>query len=126
MVKYYTLEEVRFHNSADDCWVSISSTVFDITPLISANRGLLANPLIEAAGTSISHWFSDKTGDVKTYMDPARNIVMPHTPSGRFIHVPPPNPQDDSPAGMYICVCMCVYVHMCVCMCAHICVYVYV
>ena len=98
MVKYYTLEEVRFHNSADDCWLSISNKVYDITKLIDANRGLLANPLIEAAGTSISHWFSEKTGDVKTYMDPARNIVMPHTPLGRFIHVPAPNPQDNSPA----------------------------
>ena len=98
MVKYYTPEEVRFHNCADDCWVSIFNKVYDISELIKENRGPLANPLIEAAGTSISHWFSDKTGDVKTYVDPVRGINMPFTPMGRFIHVPPPDPKDNTPA----------------------------
>lgn len=98
MVKYYTPEEVRFHNCADDCWVSIFNQVYDISALIKENRGPLANPLIEAAGTSISHWFSDKTGDVKTFIDPKRNIQMPYTPMGRFIHVPPPDPKDNTPA----------------------------
>ena len=98
MVKYYTPEEVRFHNCADDCWVSIFSKVYDITELIKANRGPLANPLIQAAGNDVSHWFNEKTGDVKTFIDPVRNIEMPYTPNGRFIHVPPPNPNDNTPA----------------------------
>jgi cytochrome b involved in lipid metabolism len=98
MPKYYTNEEVAFHNAQDDCWVSIFDKVYDITKLISENRGILATPLIEAAGQSISHWFSEKTGDVRVYMDPERNIYMPYTPNGRFIHVPPPDPRDNTPA----------------------------
>ena len=96
MPKYYTSEEVRFHNCADDCWVSIFDKVFNLTELIKENRGPLANPLIEAAGESISQWFSEKDGNVRTHMDPVRNIVMPYTPAGRFIHVPPPNPADET------------------------------
>mmetsp|Transcript_28273 Transcript_28273/g.27109 ORF Transcript_28273/g.27109 Transcript_28273/m.27109 type:complete len:157 (-) Transcript_28273:168-638(-) len=33
-------------------------------------------------------------GDVKTYIDPLRNIRLPYTPYGRFIHVPSPDPTD--------------------------------
>jgi len=98
MVKYYTPEEVRLHNSSDDLWVSVFDDVFNLTPLLAENRGPLANPLIEAAGTSISHWFDPKTRDVKTHMDPVRNIIMPYTPYGRFIHVPPPDPRDKTPS----------------------------
>ena len=94
MVKYYTQEEIAFHNHADDCWVSIFDDVYDITALIKEHRGPLVVPLLEAAGSSISHWFNAKTRDVKTYMDPVRNIEMPYIPQGRFIHVPPSDPTD--------------------------------
>jgi len=97
-MRFYTPEEVRFHNCADDCWISIFSKVYDLTALIHENRNALAQPLIDAAGTSISHWFHEKTGDVKTHIDPVRQISMPYTPYGRFIHVPPPNPKDNTPA----------------------------
>eukprot|EP01035_Chromulina_nebulosa_P020639 gene20639-26758_t len=94
-MKYYTAEEVQFHNSEDDCWISIFSNVYDITSLISKNRGFLAQPLIEYAGTNISHWFKQDKNDevsIRTYIDPKRNIEMPFTPYGRFIHVPSPDP----------------------------------
>lgn len=94
MVKYHTQEEIAFHNHPDDCWVSIFDQVFDLTELIRENRGSLSLPLIAAAGTSLSHWFNAKTGDLKTYIDPVRNIEMPYTPEGRFIHVPPTEPED--------------------------------
>ncbi len=94
MVKYYTQEEIAFHNHADDCWVSIFDDVYDITNLIKENRGPLAVPLLEAAGSSISHWFNAKSRDIKTYIDPVRNIEMQYIPQGRFIHVPPSDPQD--------------------------------
>lgn len=92
MVKYYTADEVAEHNSDDDCWVSVFENVFDMTSLITANRGPLAMPIIEAAGTSISHWFERKSNEVKTFIDPELNIEIPYTPMGRFIHVPPPHP----------------------------------
>ena len=94
MVKYYTREEIAIHNHGGDCWVIIFDQVYDITSLIAANRGPLALPLIEAAGASISHWFNPKTNDIKTFIDPVRNIEVPYTPYGRFIHVPPPDPED--------------------------------
>ena len=97
-MKYYTPDEIRLHNCADDLWVSVFDNVFDLTALVAENRGPLANPLIEAAGTSVSHWFDAKTGDVKTHMDPVRQIIMPYTPHGRFVHVPPPDPRDKTPA----------------------------
>ena len=48
--RFYTPEEVATHNSGNDCWVSIFHKVLDLSPLITANRGPLANPLIDAAG----------------------------------------------------------------------------
>ena len=94
MVKYFTNDEIACHNNPEDCWVSIFSDVYNISELIRENRGVLANPLIKAAGTSISHWFKENSRDIKTYIDPVRNIEMPYTPYGRFIHVPPPDPMD--------------------------------
>lgn len=96
MVKYYTPDEIRLHNCADDIWVSIFDKVYNLTGLVAENRGPLANPLIEAAGTSISHWFDAKTDDVKTYMDPVRQAILPYTPHGRFIHVPPPDRTEET------------------------------
>ena len=92
MVRYYTPDEIMMHNCAEDCWVSIFDRVYDITSLIHANRSALAEPLIREAGRSVSHWFDRNTDDVKTHMDPERNIETPFTPEGRFIHVPPADP----------------------------------
>ena len=50
MRRFYTPDEVAHHNSGNDCWISIFHKVYDLTPLLVANRGPLANPLIEAAG----------------------------------------------------------------------------
>lgn len=91
-IRYYTSDEISIHNCAEDCWVSIYDTVYDITSLIQLNRNELSEPLIKEAGKSISHWFNKNTKDIKTYMDPIRNITMPYTPNGRFIHVPPADP----------------------------------
>lgn len=77
MKKYFTQEEIAQHNSGDDCWVSIFDKVYNLTSLIANNRNALSMPLIEAAGTNISHWFNEKTGDCKTYVDPkSKSIVI--------------------------------------------------
>ena len=94
-MKYYTADEVAQHNIAEDCWVSIYDNIYDLTELITENRNILSAPLIKAAGTSISHWFREDTRDLKTFVDPERNICMPYTPYGRFIHVPSPDPMDN-------------------------------
>ena len=94
-MKYYTPDEVAQHNIAEDCWVSIYDSVYDLTELIAENQNILSAPLIRAAGTSISHWFREDTRDLKTFIDPERNICMAYTPYGRFIHVPSPDPMDN-------------------------------
>jgi len=95
-MKYFTKEEVSIHNHPESCWVVIFDQVFDVTELVMANRGPLAKPLVDAGGTSISEWFDEKTGDLRTFVDPVRGIEMPYTPTGRFVHVPPPDPMDDA------------------------------
>lgn len=92
IMKYFLYEEIKLHNSEDDCWVAIFNNVFNLTALIEENRGVLTSLLVEHGGSSISHWFDEKTNDVKTYIDPIRNIKMPYLPYGRFLHVLPSDP----------------------------------
>lgn len=94
--RFYTPQEVASHNSADDAWVSMFGRVLDLTTLIAQNRGSLAQPLILNAGRDISHWFGDM-GDPKTHYDEQRGLFLPYTPMGRFLHVPPPDPDDREP-----------------------------
>ena len=94
MVKYFTAEEVARHNCQEDCWVSIFTNVFNITPLIKENLGDLSAPLLKNAGRSLSHWFNKDSGDIKSFIDPKRNFRLPYTPEGRFVDVPPPDPRE--------------------------------
>ena len=32
--RYYTLQDIKIHNTANDCWVTFFNQVYDITPLI--------------------------------------------------------------------------------------------
>lgn len=32
--RYYTPEDVKVHNTANDCWVTFFNKVYDLTPLI--------------------------------------------------------------------------------------------
>ncbi|KAG5177610.1 cytochrome b5 [Tribonema minus] len=89
VLRYFTPEDVAQHNCAEDCWVSAGHRVLDLTALIEEHRGPLAEPIIAAAGSDISHWFNPKTGDPKTCIDPVTGLTVAYTPSGRFIHVPP-------------------------------------
>lgn len=54
--------------------------VLDLTKLIGANRGPLADPLIAAAGTDVSHWFSieppARNGGEKARTSCYQTIVM--------------------------------------------------
>ncbi len=62
--RYYTTTEIKTHNTANDCWISIFYEVYDLTDLIQKNYGPLVDPLIKAAGTDISSWFDPVTRDV--------------------------------------------------------------
>lgn len=97
MVKrFYTPNEVLLHNTQEDCWVSNLGRVYDLTALCAEFKGnVLLEPLLAAAGTDISHWFDSRTGDVRHYVDPETHCLVPYTPHGRFIHIPPPYPTTD-------------------------------
>lgn len=56
--------------------------------------GALCEPIIKEAGRSVSHWFNEKNFDLKTFVCPVRNITMPYTPDGRFLHCPPEDPSN--------------------------------
>ena len=94
--EYYTVKEVRAHNKPDDLWVSFLGHVYDLTPVVSKHKeDGLVHPLIKAAGTDISHWFDEGTGEIKTYIDPTKNLKTFYVPQGRFLHVPPDEPDSD-------------------------------
>jgi hypothetical protein len=92
--KYYTQEDVRLHNCAEDCWVVLFGKVLDLTPLLAENMGPLASPIIEAAGTDVSSWFNNK-GEPRTCVDEETGLVIPYTPQGRFLHIPPAFPTNE-------------------------------
>eukprot|EP00976_Prorocentrum_cordatum_P115633 1196042-Prorocentrum_minimum.AAC.6 len=63
--------------------------------LVQHNEGPLVQPFVRNAGQDISHWFDKETGDVKSHVDPITNIVRPHCPEGRFLHIAPNEPISD-------------------------------
>ncbi|XP_067827929.1 cytochrome b5 domain-containing protein 1 [Heptranchias perlo] len=94
--RYYTTNEVAVHNTIDDLWVSYLGKVYDLSPLIEQLKGdVLLKPILEAAGQDISHWFDEKSKDVRIEIDQFTNCQKYHTPRGRFVHIPPPLPQSD-------------------------------
>lgn len=92
---YYTPADVAAHNSSHDCWVSYFGNVYDLTPLLAQYSGPLAQPIIDAAGTDISHWFDENTGEPKTHVDPVTRLEEVYCPWGRYIHVPPQGPESN-------------------------------
>ncbi|KAK9806145.1 hypothetical protein WJX72_003194 [[Myrmecia] bisecta] len=93
--RYYTPAEVALHNSPRDCWVSFLGGVYDVTDLIQAEDTPAAQPIIDAAGTDVSHWFDAETGDVRMHVDVLTNLNQPYCPQGRFTHVAPAAPAAD-------------------------------
>ena len=93
--RYYTPGEVGKHNRFDDLWVSSFGKVYDLTTLVAENSGHLVAPIIEAAGTDISHWFDPVTKEVRTWIDPETELEVSFTPMGPFLHCPPPTPAAD-------------------------------
>jgi hypothetical protein len=93
--RYYTPADVAKHNSSHDCWVSYFGHVYDLTPLLAEYKGKLATPIIEAAGSDISHWFDANTLQPKTHVDPITGLEEIYCPWGRYIHVPPQGPESD-------------------------------
>jgi len=62
-------------------------------------------PLLQVAGSDVSHWFDavivdtisgrEVVAEVKTHIDPVTNMRRPYLPMGRFLHVAPVEPDVD-------------------------------
>jgi len=88
--RYYVLADLK----EQSCCVALFGKVFDLSALIGDNQGSpLCVPLIEAAGTDITHWFDAKTTDPKTFVDPYTNMEDTYCPLGRYLHVPSAFPE---------------------------------
>ncbi|XP_060527710.1 cytochrome b5 domain-containing protein 1 isoform X2 [Cylas formicarius] len=75
--------EVVIHNKPQDCWVSLLGKVLDITPLIKEHENEQSiKPLIAMAGKDISHWFDNKTGEIRHYVHPETGANVPYCPYG--------------------------------------------
>ena len=92
---FYTPDEVAMHAEPGDCWVSYLGDVYDITKVLRDNDGALVQPMLRAAGKDISHWFDEKTGDVKKWRDPVTNLESYYCPMGNFLHINPVDPRSD-------------------------------
>jgi len=91
--RIYTPDEVQAHDLGwKDCWVSYFGKVYDLTSLLVEHPGPLGKPIIEAAGTDITHWFDPETRDPKTIVDPKTKVIEVDCPQGRFIHCPSSDP----------------------------------
>ena len=66
--RYYTPDEVKAHNTANDCWVSFFNEVYDLTELIQKNYSVLVDPIIKSAGDDITHWFDSHTKNVRKFL----------------------------------------------------------
>ena len=93
--RYYTPDEVKEHNTANDCYVSIFNEVFDLTTFIQENYSSLMDPLIKSAGTDISHWFDEKTKMPKTCVLEGTSLQCYFTPLGLYRHIPQAYPDAD-------------------------------
>ena len=90
--RYYTPKEVSAHNTADDCWVSFFDEVYDLSKLIQDNFSEECQPLINAAGTDITHWFDPAIKEPRTWVDSKTNMTWYYSPFGRYLHIPPIEP----------------------------------
>jgi Cytochrome b5-like Heme/Steroid binding domain len=102
--RYYIPEEVEFHNTAFNCWVSFFNEVYDISSLLQSHQGIihlgdaLCHPLIKVAGSDISYWFNKETGDPRTFIDPVSNLETVYCPWGEYLHINKSLPTGTVPA----------------------------
>ncbi|KAF4714412.1 Cytochrome b5 domain-containing protein 1 [Perkinsus olseni] len=96
--RFYTPADLSAHSKNSDCWVAIHGKVLDLTSLLAKERSPLCTPILEAAGTDISHWFDlDEEGlpTPKLFNDPQlSNMRAPLCPTGRYLHIPSTRPDE--------------------------------
>ncbi|KAI1890205.1 hypothetical protein AGOR_G00171280 [Albula goreensis] len=70
-VKYYTLEEIKQHNSSKDTWLIIHDKVYDITSFLEEHPGG-EEVLLEQAGADATESFEDvgHSTDAREMLEP--------------------------------------------------------
>ena len=92
--RYYTLADVKRHCRSVDIWVVLFDQVLDLTKTCQTNfTSSLCKPLFDYAGKEVSHWFSRKTGEPKTRINPDTGVKEFYFPDGRFLHCPDSSPE---------------------------------
>ena len=56
--KLFTLEEIQFHNTKDDCWVIIGGEVYDLTHYLKEHPGGPTPLLLYSGGVDATSIFS--------------------------------------------------------------------
>jgi len=90
--RFYTPSEIAMHDRADDLWVTFFHKVYDLSELVKDNVGHLVQPLIDAAGTDITHWFDPDTKEPRKHIDPETELETFYLPMGPLLHCIPPEP----------------------------------
>ncbi|CBZ26910.1 conserved hypothetical protein [Leishmania mexicana MHOM/GT/2001/U1103] len=93
MSRFYTTKEVREHAFHDDAYVSLNGKVLDLTSLIAAYKEMpkfahLTKPLVQVAGTDISHWWDAEADDLRSCVDVNSGMRTYAMPLGRVPHMP--------------------------------------
>lgn len=89
---YYTPAQVAQHSVVSDCWLSFLGKVIDISEFVRREQPELVQSIISAAGTDVSHWFSND-GELKTVYDVKSGLRRYQTPGDLpLLHAPPPHP----------------------------------
>jgi hypothetical protein len=90
--RWFMRKDVALHCHHGDLWLSVLGRVLNLTGLVAKHSGSSVQPLIDAAGTDVSHWFDPSTGDVRTHVSPLTEHEAPYTPRRNggvaFLHVP--------------------------------------
>lgn len=86
--RYYTVEEVSHHNTANDCWITLFSEVYNLTKVIQQNiASPLTTPLIEAAGSDITYWFDTNSREPRVKVNLQTGLREFYCPTGKYLHV---------------------------------------
>ena len=98
--RFYTLQDIEPHSFANDLWVVLFGNVLDLTELVQFYiSSSLCQPIIDFAGKDVTHWFSSKTKEPKTRVDPETGRQIFYCPNGRLSDVNnqvPPHSFDSS------------------------------
>jgi len=78
---------LQSHNTPNDIWVTFFGDVYDLSSLVQKNRHLSeVEPIIQAAGSDITHWFDDKTRGPRTFVN-GKGEEEKYIPHGKFLHI---------------------------------------